>query len=228
MMNKETLKDEQYLREVSEKWNQCPICGSESSFEIKNKEHVLAYPARLICKNCSAEWYADRPFFFAGKIKGLILGKPDLEGHAIKYIGEVHSPEWWVEINLAEHVKKTKGDFEKDKQKSEDWKNKRGVVIKKWSEIAEKNPGLTQEELKEIYIRHYPEDEDIERYLGERNRLKDISQPTTKIIRYEKRYTGDNYLLCILLCIGIIPGVLYYLLARDTIPIYEEPPEQNV
>ena len=110
----------------------------------------------------------------------------------------------------------------------EEWKKKREVVVKRWAEIAEKNPGLTQEELKEIYIRHYPEGAiDIERYLEERDRLKDISS-TAKIIRYEKRYKGDNCLLCILLCIGILPGVLYYLLARDTIPIYEENKEQNV
>lgn len=104
-MNKEAPTDEQYLREVSEKWNCCPICGSESSFEIKKKKlvsYALVYPTRLICKDCSAEWFVDRPFFFAGKIKGLILRKPDLEGRAKKYISEVHSPEWWVETKLAE------------------------------------------------------------------------------------------------------------------------------
>jgi len=106
----------------------------------------------------------------------------------------------------------------------EEWKKKREVVIKKWSEIAEKNPGLTQEELKEIYIRHYPDDEDIGRYLEEREegaKTKVISPSTAKIIRYEKRYNGSNCVLCILLCIGVIPGLLYYLLARETIPIYE-------
>ena len=106
----------------------------------------------------------------------------------------------------------------------EEWKKKREVVIKKWSEIAEKNPGLTQEELKEIYIRHYPDDEDIGRYLEEREegaKTKVISQSTAKIIRYEKRYNGSNCVLCILLCLGIVPGLLYYLLARETIPIYE-------
>lgn len=103
------LAGEQYLREVSEEWNQCPICGSESGFEIKKKEfayvlfaYVSLSPTKLICKSCSAEWYVDRPFFFAGKIKGLILRKPDLEGHAKKYIGKIHSPEWWVEMNLTE------------------------------------------------------------------------------------------------------------------------------
>lgn len=111
--------------------------------------------------------------------------------------------------------------------KSAVWKKKREVATKRWNEIAYINPGLTQQELKETYIKHYPEDGDIERYLEERDRLKDISS-TAKIIRYEKRYKGDNCLLCILLCIGILPGVLYYLLARDTIPIYEENKEQNV
>ncbi len=104
-MNKEAPTDEQYLREVSEEWNRCPICGSESSFEIKKKKlvsYALVYPTRLICKNCSAEWYVDRPLFFAGKIKGLILRKPDLEGHAKKYIGKIRSPEWWLESKLAE------------------------------------------------------------------------------------------------------------------------------
>ena len=86
----------------------------------------------------------------------------------------------------------------------EEWKKKREVVIKKWSEIAEKNPGLTQEELKETYIRHYPDDEDIGRYLEEREegaKTKVISQSTAKIIRYEKRYNGSNCVLCILLCL---------------------------
>jgi hypothetical protein len=42
-----------------------------------------------------------------------------------------------------------------------------GVVIEKWNEIVAVNPKLTQDELKEIYIMLYPEEEeDIERYLG--------------------------------------------------------------
>jgi hypothetical protein len=42
------------------------------------------------------------------------------------------------------------------------------VVIEKWKEVVEVNPGLTQDELKEIYIILYPEEEaDIERYLEE-------------------------------------------------------------
>ncbi len=120
-MNKEAPTDEEYLREVREKWNRCPICGSESGFEIK-KGHIyvideLNYPI-LVCKNCSAEWYVDRPFFFAGKIKGLILRKPDLEGNAKKYIDKIRSPEWWVEMNLAEEqVNKAK---EKVMQKSKE------------------------------------------------------------------------------------------------------------
>jgi hypothetical protein len=32
-VNKEMPTDEQYLREVSEKWNSCPICGYKSGFE---------------------------------------------------------------------------------------------------------------------------------------------------------------------------------------------------
>lgn len=114
-MNKEALADEQYLREVSEEWNRCPICGSESGFEIKKKErvYVLVYPTRLICKNCSAEWYADRPLFFAGKNKYLTLRKPDLEGRAKKDIGKIHSPEWWIESKLAEEkVKEAKAKDE--------------------------------------------------------------------------------------------------------------------
>jgi len=188
MMNKETLTDEQYLREVSEKWNQCPICGSESSFEIKKKELVgvgfLVY-TRLICKNCSAEWYADRPFFFAGKIKGLILRKPDLEGRTKKYIEKIHSPEWWVEMNLAEHVKK------------------REVVVKRWSEIAEKNPGLTQEELKEIYIKHYPEDTAIKIYLEEKEK-KEIERKETEAQKSTHVLQGIHDILLIFLMIGII------------------------
>ena len=88
--------DEQYLREVSEKWNRCPICGFESEFEVK-----IGFIFKvLICKNCSAEWIVDKTF--SGEIKGLALRKPDLEGRATKYIAEVHPPEWWVETKLAE------------------------------------------------------------------------------------------------------------------------------
>jgi hypothetical protein len=47
-------------------------------------------------------------------------------------------------------------------------KGQGGVVIEKWKEIVEVNPRLTQDELKEIYIILYPEEEgDIERYLEE-------------------------------------------------------------
>jgi hypothetical protein len=45
-------------------------------------------------------------------------------------------------------------------------KDQMRVVIEKWKEIAKVNPGLTQDELKGIYIMLYPEEEgDIERYL---------------------------------------------------------------
>jgi len=115
-VNREMPTDEQYLREVSEKWNCCPICGSESSFEIKKKKlvsYALVYPTRLTCKDCSAEWIVDRPFFFAGKIKGLALRKPDSEGRAKKYIDIIRSPEWWVETKLAEEkVKEAKAKKE--------------------------------------------------------------------------------------------------------------------
>jgi hypothetical protein len=47
-------------------------------------------------------------------------------------------------------------------------KDQGGVVIEKWKEIAEVNPGLTQNELKGIYMTLYPEEkDDIERYLEE-------------------------------------------------------------
>lgn len=108
-MNKEALTDEEYLREVSEEWNCCPICGSESGLEVKKKELgvFLVYLTRLICKNCSAEWIAAKSF--SGKINGLTLRKPDLEGRAKKYIAKLHSPEWWIETKLTEQqVKKTK------------------------------------------------------------------------------------------------------------------------
>ena len=114
-MNKEAPTDEQYLREVSEKWNCCPICGSESSFEIKKGKLVsygLAYPARLICKDCSADWYVARTIF-SNKIKGLTLRKADLEGRATKYIAIIRSPEGWVETKLAEEkVKEAKAKDE--------------------------------------------------------------------------------------------------------------------
>ena len=109
--------------------------------------------------------------------------------------------------------------------RSEEWEKKRKDVIRRWSEIGEKNPVLTLEELREVYIMHYPEDDkELERYLEEREegaKTKDGSQHTGKIIRYEKKYNGNACVLCLLLCIGIIPGLLYYLLARETIPIYE-------
>ncbi len=112
-MNKEMPPDEQYLRKVSEKWNQCPICGSESGFEIKKGHiYVLEKIMILVCKNCSAEWFVARTLF-SDEIKGLTLGKTDLEGRATKYISEVHSPEWWVKTKLAEEkVKETKAKDE--------------------------------------------------------------------------------------------------------------------
>lgn len=205
MKNKETFTDEHYLREVSEKLkNQCPICGSESSFEIKKGRYTSALSVcsgmMLTCKTCSAEWYVDRPFFVAGEIKGLILKKPDLKGHAKKYLDKIRSPEWWVEMNLAGgHVKRTYEDFEKDRLKLEDWKKKRPLVIKQWSELAEKNPRLTQEELKEIYIGHYPDDKDIERYLKERQREK------AEIEKKESPYLkGIHDILLVFLSIFII------------------------
>lgn len=109
-----------------------------------------------------------------------------------------------------------------------EWGKKKQDIIKKLTEIAEKNPGLiqglTKEELKETYIRHYPEDSGhIGRYLEERH-----AGHAGQIIRYENRYNGSNWVLCILLCIGILPGLLYYLLVRETIPIYEDDKEKDV
>ena len=108
--------DEQYLREVSEKWNSCPICGYESSFKVKKRSYASVLSVSncmmLTCKNCSAEWFVDRTFF-SGEIKGLALRKADLEGRATKYISEVHSPEWWIETKLAEEkVKEAKAKDE--------------------------------------------------------------------------------------------------------------------
>jgi len=49
-------------------------------------------------------------------------------------------------------------------------KDQTEVVIEKWKEIVEVNPRLTQDELKEIYIMLYPEEEgDVERYLEKIN-----------------------------------------------------------
>jgi len=86
--------------------------------------------------------------------------------------------------------------------KLEEWKKKREVVIKRWSEIAEKNPGLTQEELKEIYIRHYLEgDEDIERYLKERKKERDNVEIEKKESPYIK---GIHDILLIFLIIFVV------------------------
>jgi len=67
--------------------------------------------------------------------------------------------------------------------KREEWEKK--GHRKRWSEIAEKNPELTPGELKAIYIRHYPgEDEDIERYLEERDNQKDNAKYEDKELKY--------------------------------------------
>jgi len=120
---------------------------------------------------------------------------------------------------------KEKRRLEEIEIENKEWEKKRNGVLRRWSEIGEKNPVLTLEELREVYIMHYPEDDkELERYLEEREegaKTKDGSQHTGKIIRYEKKYNGNACVLCLLLCIGIIPGLLYYLLARETIPIYE-------
>ena len=85
----------------------------------------------------------------------------------------------------------------------EEWKKKREVVIKKWSEIAEKNQGLTQEELKEIYIRHYPEgDEDIERYLKERKKERDNVEIEEK--ENSRNIEGIHDILLIFLIIFVV------------------------
>lgn len=61
--------------------------------------------------------------------------------------------------------------------KSAAWKKKREVATKRWNEIAYINPGLTQQELKEIYTKRYPEDvKVVERFLEEREGEKEEAE----------------------------------------------------
>lgn len=50
----------------------------------------------------------------------------------------------------------------------EAWEQERKDVVKRWIAIAEQHPGLTREELKGVYMRQYPDDDGIKRYLKER------------------------------------------------------------
>ena len=53
----------------------------------------------------------------------------------------------------------------------EAWEQERKGVMKRLITIAERYPGLTRDELKEVYKVHYPDDDGLERYLRERERV---------------------------------------------------------
>jgi hypothetical protein len=56
-------------------------------------------------------------------------------------------------------------------RKFEAWEQERKGVMERLRAIAERYPGLTRDELKEVYKRHYPDDDGFERYLRERERV---------------------------------------------------------
>ena len=56
-------------------------------------------------------------------------------------------------------------------RKFETWEQERKDVMGRLRAIAERYPGLTRDELKEVYKRHYPDDDRLERYLRERERV---------------------------------------------------------
>ncbi|HUV01972.1 MAG TPA: hypothetical protein VMW67_00745 [Desulfobacteria bacterium] len=56
-------------------------------------------------------------------------------------------------------------------RKFEAWEQERKGVMERLRTIAERYPGLTRDELKEVYKRHYPDDDGLERYLRERERV---------------------------------------------------------
>ncbi|MCK4736268.1 MAG: hypothetical protein KAT65_27695, partial [Methanophagales archaeon] len=95
---KECLKkgQEEYLRAIIEKWQECPICGSKEGFEIE-----VGLVSKLACKSCLAEWTLSRTMI-GGEIKGIRLSKADSENRAVRYLLKKHPLEWWAEKKWTE------------------------------------------------------------------------------------------------------------------------------
>lgn len=89
-----TQKIANEARSVIEKWQACPICGSEWGFEI-----WLNNIAKIACKSCYAEWT-----LHPKEIISLKLRKPGLHGKGIEIVGENHPPEWWIGETLSPMV----------------------------------------------------------------------------------------------------------------------------
>ncbi|MBN1762243.1 MAG: hypothetical protein JW878_04090 [Methanomicrobia archaeon] len=60
-------------------------------------------------------------------------------------------------------------------RKFEAWEQERKGVMERLKVIAERYPGLTRDELKEVYKCHYPDDDRLDRYLRERELVLDHS-----------------------------------------------------
>ena len=87
---------EEYLRAIIEKWQECPICRSKEGFEIK-----VGLVSKLVCKSCLAEWILSWTMI-GGEIKGIRLIKADSENRAVRYLLKKHPPEWWAEKKWTE------------------------------------------------------------------------------------------------------------------------------
>jgi len=82
---------EEYLRAVIEKWQECPICGSKEGFEIK-----VGLVSKLACKSCLAEWTLSLTLI-GREIGDIRLSKADSENQAVRYLLKKHPLEWWAE-----------------------------------------------------------------------------------------------------------------------------------
>ena len=88
--------------------------------------------------------------------------------------------------------------------KSIDWSIEKDRASKRWNEILHLNPGLTKQELKGIYVKHYPNDAKIlERFLEEKERE---SKEAEKIkLDKSQHILGDIHdILLVFLIIGLI------------------------
>ena len=188
-------KKKAYTKRAEEK-------GDEKSIEKAKKEEAEAIAVlEKIRENEKIVRYVklNQPAEIAEIAKALNL-PPEAIEKRIEELGLVKDGEGKIFSDRARMAGiKVEQEVKQRKIKLEEGKKKRPVVIKQWSEIAEKNPGLTEEELKEIYIRHFPEDTAIEIYLEEREREK------AEIEERESPYLkGIHDILLVFLIIGLI------------------------
>ncbi len=156
---KECLKKgrEEYLRAVIEKWQECPICGSKESFEIKvGLDLVLVVGiSKLVCKTCSAEWTLALTLI-GGVIKGIYLSNVDSEHRAMRYLLKKHPPEWWAERKWTEEGTDKEEAINKVTETEEEPVEKMKLGKYEWlgkylNGLKEKEVTLTFEQIEDIF-----------------------------------------------------------------------------